>query len=98
MDTGFFLKYQVLAKLCQAPWITVPRNSETWTIFLKKLNQIPKFCVILICSVCVGIFQLKIIFLLRTFSPLLKKKANPPKTNKGGGGGGGEGNPFECWY
>lgn len=82
MDTGFFLKYQLLAKICQAPSITIPRYSEIWTILLKKLNQIPKLCVNPVCSVCLGIFQLKIILFLRTFSPLLKKKKKGKPTQK----------------
>lgn len=39
MKIGFFLKYQLVAKICQAPWITIARNSEKWPMFLEKTQS-----------------------------------------------------------
>lgn len=69
-------------------------SKKFWNVdnILEKTYQIPKLCVNPICSVCLGIFQLKII--LKNIFSFVKKKSQAPKKQV-------EKNKkslFDCWH
>lgn len=85
MKIGFFLKYQLVAKICQAPWITIARNSEKWPIFLEKTQSDSQTLIqFVLCAW--EFFSWKLFFSKNIFSFVKKKKnqkPSPPKKSTG---------------